>query len=124
MRLGYALPCLGKHTISIKYESVDLNAIIISLCSGLCYKWHLLDAFLLCLLESFLGCSEVNDLPDGLEVVCLYILVLQVEGVLPSINANQGNVSCISIRQAGVSCVYSHSCIYKTYTAEGLGLQW
>lgn len=54
---------------------------------------HVLPLSLLDLLESLLGRSEVDDVPDGFEVVCLYVLVLKVEGVLPSVDADKGNVS-------------------------------
>lgn len=52
-------------------------------------------ALLFGLLEPFFGCTEVDDVPDCFKVVSLYILVLKVKGVLPSINANQRDVSWV-----------------------------
>lgn len=43
-------------------------------------------------LEALLGLLEVDDGPDVLEVVSLDVLVLKVEGVLPSVNTNDGVV--------------------------------
>lgn len=35
---------------------------------------------------------EVNDTPDGIEVVWLHVLVLEIECVLPDVDANDGYV--------------------------------
>lgn len=55
--------------------------------SGVEGQQHLLG-----LLETLLGSLEVDHLPDGLEVVGLDVLVLQVECVLPCVHADQGNM--------------------------------
>lgn len=49
---------------------------------------------LLGLLETLLGSLEVDNVPDGLEVVGLDVLVLEVEGVLPGVDADERNVGC------------------------------
>lgn len=41
---------------------------------------------------SSLGLSPVDHVPDGLKVVGLDVLVLQVVGVLPSVNSNNGHI--------------------------------
>lgn len=42
--------------------------------------------------ETLLGLLPVDDLPNVLEVVNLDVLVVEVEGVLPDVNAEDGNV--------------------------------
>ena len=45
-------------------------------------------------LETLLGLFEVDDIPDGLEVIRLDVLVLQIVSVLPGVDADQRNVCC------------------------------
>jgi len=41
---------------------------------------------------SLLSLLEVDNVPDGIEIIRLDILVLQVKGMLPNINSNDGLV--------------------------------
>jgi len=41
---------------------------------------------------TFVGFVEIDDVPDGVEVIHLDILVLQVEGVFPDVNADDGDM--------------------------------
>ena len=43
-----------------------------------------------CLLETLLGRLPVDDVPDGVEVLSLSVLVLKVVGVLPGVDAQNG----------------------------------
>lgn len=45
----------------------------------------------LCLLEALADRLPVDDVPDGREVLGLAVLVLQVVGVLPGVNAEKGD---------------------------------
>lgn len=45
------------------------------------------------LLETLLGGAEVDDIPNGLEVVCLDIFVLEIKGVLPGVDTNERHVA-------------------------------
>jgi len=42
--------------------------------------------------QPLLGLVEVNDVPDSGEIVELDVLVLEIEGVLPDVNADEGDV--------------------------------
>lgn len=60
------------------------------------WRWHILlrsicARFLVVLVEALSDSLPVDDLPDGLEVVGADVLVLEVVGVLPDINAQQGD---------------------------------
>jgi len=41
---------------------------------------------------SLLRLLEVDNIPDGIEIIWLDVLVLQVEGMLPNVNSNDGLV--------------------------------
>jgi len=43
--------------------------------------------------QSLFGFFKVDDVPNSFKVVRLHVLVLQVEGVLPNINANDGDMA-------------------------------
>ena len=45
--------------------------------------------FNLCFAEALSDGLPVDDIPDGIKVLCLAVLVLQVVGVLPGVNAEQ-----------------------------------
>lgn len=59
----------------------------------MCYL-VLTEARLLGLLETLLGRLEVDDVPNSLEVIGLDVLVLQIEGMFPGVDADQGDVRC------------------------------
>lgn len=57
-----------------------------------CYKLNeSMDCYKLVYQVSLLGLLPVDNVPDGLEVVDLDVLVLQVVGMFPCINGNQRN---------------------------------
>ena len=67
---------------------------------------HLLH--FLCILESLSYIRPVDDIPDSLDIVWTDVLVLQVVGVFPNINTQQGNKTCVCV------CVCVWPQVYST----------